>query len=119
VPDGGLDAEKLSLLGKWAEGLQADPRAEVAASGKAILMLIEEIERLHVVVWDGRLNPASTPELNSSKETSTIFRRGFTACAIASQPTPRDSPQAPQGFPQAAARPEDTRRPFADVHELG
>jgi hypothetical protein len=62
VPDGGLDAEKLSLLGKWAEGLQADPRAEVAASGKAILMLIEEIERLHVVVWDGRLNPARTPE---------------------------------------------------------
>jgi hypothetical protein len=58
VPDGGLDVEKLSLLGKWAEGLQADPRAEVAASGKAILMLIEEIERLHVVIWDGRLNPS-------------------------------------------------------------
>jgi hypothetical protein len=62
VPDGGLDAEKLSLLGKWAEGLQRDQRAEVAASGKAILMLIEEIERLHVVVWDGRLNPAREPE---------------------------------------------------------
>jgi hypothetical protein len=62
VPDGGLDVEKLSLLGKWAEGLQRDQRAEVAASGKAILMLIEEIERLHVVVWDGRLNPAREPE---------------------------------------------------------
>jgi hypothetical protein len=62
VPEGGLDAEKLSLLATWAEGLQADQRAEVAASGKAILMLIEEIERLHVVVWDGRLNPARTPE---------------------------------------------------------
>jgi len=54
--------EKLSLLGKWAEGLQRDQRAEVAASGKAILMLIEEIERLHVVIWDGRLNPAREPE---------------------------------------------------------
>jgi hypothetical protein len=62
VPDGGLDVQKLSLLGKWAEGLQRDQRAEVAASGKAILMLIEEIERLHVVVWDGRLNPAREPE---------------------------------------------------------
>jgi hypothetical protein len=62
VPDGGLDVEKLSLLGKWAEGLQRDQRAEVAASGKAILMLIEEIERLHVVIWDGRLNPAREPE---------------------------------------------------------
>jgi hypothetical protein len=62
VPDSGLDADKLSLLGKWAEGLQRDQRAEVAASGKAILMLIEEIERLHVVIWDGRLNPAREPE---------------------------------------------------------
>jgi hypothetical protein len=62
VPDGGLDVEKLSLLGKWAEGLQRDQRAEVAAAGKAILMLIEEVERLHVVIWDGRLNPASEPE---------------------------------------------------------
>ena len=62
MPDDGLDVEKLSLLGKWAEGLQADPRAEVAASGKAILMLIEEIERLHVVIWDGRLNPSREPE---------------------------------------------------------
>jgi hypothetical protein len=62
VPDGGLDVEKLSLLGKWAEGLQRDQRAEVAASGKAILMLIEEIERLHVVIWDGRLNPSREPE---------------------------------------------------------
>ena len=62
MPDGGLDVEKLSLLGKWAEGLQGDPRAEVAASGKAILLLIEEIERLHVVIWNGRLNPSREPE---------------------------------------------------------
>jgi len=62
VPDGGLDVEKLSMLGRWAEGLQCDQRAEVAASGKAILMLIEEVERLHVVVWDGRLNPFREPE---------------------------------------------------------
>jgi hypothetical protein len=62
VPDGGLDVEKLSLLGKWAEGLQRDQRAEVAAAGKAILMLIEEVERLHVVIWDGRLNPSREPE---------------------------------------------------------
>ena len=62
MPDGGLDVEKLSMLGRWAEGLQRDQRAEVAASGKAILMLIEEVERLHVVVWDGRLNPSREPE---------------------------------------------------------
>jgi hypothetical protein len=58
VSDDGLDVEKLSLLGAWAEGLQRDQRAEVSAAGKAILMLIEEVERLHVLVWDGLLNPA-------------------------------------------------------------
>jgi hypothetical protein len=58
VPDHGLDADKLSLLNGWAEGLQRDQRAEVAAAGKAILMLVEEVERLHVLVWDGLLNPA-------------------------------------------------------------
>lgn len=67
MPDG-LDVEKLSLLGKWAEGLQRDQRAEVAASGKAILMLIEEIERLHVVIWDGRLNPSREPEPEPERE---------------------------------------------------
>jgi hypothetical protein len=57
VPDAGLDAEKLRLLNEWAEGLQRDERAEVAAAGRAILMLVEEVERLHVMLWDKRLNP--------------------------------------------------------------
>jgi len=62
VPDVGLDVEKLGLLNKWAEGLQRDQRAEVAAAGRAILMLIEEVERLHVVVWDERLTAGSEAE---------------------------------------------------------
>jgi hypothetical protein len=55
--DRGLDAEKLAALERWGTGLQSDPRPEVAASGRAILMLIEEIERLHVLVWERRLYP--------------------------------------------------------------
>jgi hypothetical protein len=57
VPTGGLDAEKLGLLRGWGEGLERDQRHEVAAAGRAILMLIEEIERLHVLIWDRRLYP--------------------------------------------------------------
>jgi hypothetical protein len=57
VPAQGLDEEKLAVLLRWGEGLQADPRAEVAAAGRAILLLIEEIERLHVLLWDKRLFP--------------------------------------------------------------
>jgi hypothetical protein len=63
VAEPGLDTEKLGLLQRWALGLEHDERQEVAAAGRAILLLIEEIERLHVVVWDMRLYPgAGEPE---------------------------------------------------------
>jgi hypothetical protein len=57
VPGSELDAEKLAILRRWGTGLQTDGREEVSAAGKAILLLIEEIERLHVLVWDRRLYP--------------------------------------------------------------
>jgi hypothetical protein len=57
VPDRGLDAEKLEVLRGWGGGLEDDPRAEVAAAGRAIMLLIEEIERLHVLVWGTKLYP--------------------------------------------------------------
>ena len=57
MPDGGLDADKLEILRGWGGGLQNDSRAEVAAAGRAIMLLIEEIERLHVLVWDRQLYP--------------------------------------------------------------
>jgi hypothetical protein len=53
----GLDAEKLDVLRRWGGGLQGDGREEVAAAGRAILLLIEEIERLHVLLWDKKLYP--------------------------------------------------------------
>jgi hypothetical protein len=52
-----LDAEKLDLLRRWGGGLQEDGREDVAAAGRAILLLIDEIERLHVVLWDRQLYP--------------------------------------------------------------
>jgi hypothetical protein len=53
----GLDAEKLDVLRRWGGGLQGDVREEVAAAGRAILLLIDEIERLHVLLWDKKLYP--------------------------------------------------------------
>jgi len=55
VPGTRLDAEKLRMLEQWAAGLQGDSRVEVAAAGRAILMLVEEVERLNVLVWDRQL----------------------------------------------------------------
>lgn len=60
VPDEGLDEDKLAALLRWGTGLQADAREEVAAAGRAIVMLVEEVERLHVLLWAKRLYPATT-----------------------------------------------------------
>ena len=60
--DGGFKADELDQLRRWGTGLQNDVREEVAAAGRAIVLLIEEIERLHVLVWDRRLYPDEPPE---------------------------------------------------------
>jgi len=53
-----LDEEKLETLRRWGEGLTRDGREEVAAAGRAILMLVEEVERLHIDLWNAtRLFP--------------------------------------------------------------
>ena len=62
MPDHGIDANKLEILARWADGLQHDGRVEVEAAGRAILLLIEEIERLHVLIWDRQLYPEVTVE---------------------------------------------------------
>ena len=51
---GRLDDEKLETLRAWGAGLAADGRDELRAAGKAILILVEEIERLQVDVWHAR-----------------------------------------------------------------
>jgi hypothetical protein len=45
-----LDATKIEQLKGWAVGLAANGNDELRAAGKAILLLIEEIERSRVEV---------------------------------------------------------------------
>ena len=51
---GRLDDEKLETLRSWGTGLSADDRDELRAAGKAILILVDEIEQLQVDVWHAR-----------------------------------------------------------------
>jgi hypothetical protein len=62
-----LDEEKLALLRRWGEGLTVDDREEVRAAGRAILMLSDEIERLHIDLWHAR--DVGPPETDDSEET--------------------------------------------------
>jgi hypothetical protein len=49
-----LDEQRIEMLRVWGEGLSQDWRDEVRAAGKAITLLVEEIERLNVDLWNAR-----------------------------------------------------------------
>jgi hypothetical protein len=80
-----LDEEKLETLRTWGDGLCGDPRDEVRAAGRAIQLLIEEIEHLHVDLWHARAQAfaeareeppvASTPETALRARLRTLVRR--------------------------------------------
>ena len=50
-----LDEERIEILRSWGLGLASDDREELRAAGKAITGLIEEIDRLHVDLWNARV----------------------------------------------------------------
>jgi hypothetical protein len=58
-----LDEEKLEMLRTWGEGLLNDGRDELKAAGRAIMMLVEEIELLHVDLWHARQDTAKEAEM--------------------------------------------------------
>jgi hypothetical protein len=57
---GRLDAEQIETLRAWGAGLATDDREEVRAAGKAITLLVDEIDRLMVDIWNLRAG-GSTP----------------------------------------------------------
>jgi hypothetical protein len=68
-----LDEEKLEALRSWGERLREAGGEESAAVGRAILMLVEEIDRLHIELWHARLQasdetPVETEEPAEEEE---------------------------------------------------
>ena len=63
-----LDEEKLEMLGTWGEGLLNDGRDELRAAGRAILLLVEEIELLHVDLWHARQHTAKEAKVQPGAE---------------------------------------------------
>jgi len=49
-----LDEGKIDQLRAWGSGLAANGSDDLRATGKAILLLIEEIERLHIDLWNAK-----------------------------------------------------------------
>ncbi len=57
-----LDEGRIELLRGWGETLADDPRDELRAAGRAILLLIDEIDRLQSETSEERsMRSAATP----------------------------------------------------------
>jgi hypothetical protein len=64
---GRLDSEQIETLRAWGVGLATDEREEVRAAGKAITLLVDEIDRLNIDLWnlragEERADPAATED---------------------------------------------------------
>ena len=107
---GRLDEQKVATLRLWADGLARDERDEVRAAARAILMLVEEIELLHVELWhagqlrlaDGEPEPAGAVDAADVEEARPLERSTLRAVlrerlrlsaqkASAPAPAPSDS----------------------------
>jgi hypothetical protein len=64
-----LDEQRLEILRTWGAGLATDTRAELRAAGKAIMILIDEIEQLQVDAQRARApNPSPIESGNREAE---------------------------------------------------
>jgi hypothetical protein len=72
-----LDEDRIEMLRSWGEGLQTSDRDELRAAGRAILMLIEEIDRLEADLWNERAETiqAATEHRSSASLASTLRER--------------------------------------------
>jgi hypothetical protein len=70
-----LDEERIEMLRSWGTGLSSSDRDELRAAGRAILMLIEEIDRLEADIWNERAAAVqASGEQRSSQSLATSLR---------------------------------------------
>jgi hypothetical protein len=71
-----LDEEKLEALRTWGEKLREAKGEELPVIGRAILMLVEEIDQLHIELWHARLQAASTDDGAGAEDESVTSSLG-------------------------------------------
>jgi hypothetical protein len=109
-----LDAEKLETLRRWGEGLREVGSEEFAAAGRAILLLLNEIDRLHIELWHAKQSPPAEPKESASDDMSLsttlrdrlrwrLGRANDPLSAALPQPVEKDEVPAPSTAPNGPA----------------
>jgi hypothetical protein len=88
-----LDEERLEILRSWGAGLSADHREELRAAGKAITVLIEEIDRLQIDLWNARAARPEPEEPAAASVAETLAERVAEHVAGPAGPPPQATTQ--------------------------
>ena len=121
-----LDEDKLEALRRWGRGLQEAGGEESAAAGRAILMLIAEIEQLQIdlrLVREqlSRVAPPPSDEAAGSTEdpfASTLHERLQRVLRRDSDASPRDRPQSREESGSGVGTDETTTSPQTWIEAL-
>jgi hypothetical protein len=83
-----LDEERIEMLRSWGEGLSSSERDELRAAGRAILMLIEEIDRLEADLWNERAAAVQAAgDQRSSQSLASSLRERLAQGVAPTEPT--------------------------------
>jgi hypothetical protein len=81
-----LDEERLEILRGWGSGLSTNARDELRAAGKAIVMLVEEIDHLQADVWTARAVANETPRAEKQDAPATTLRERLARGRVSTEP---------------------------------
>jgi hypothetical protein len=92
-----MDDSQVEELRRWAVGLSNDPRPEVKAAAKAILMLTDDVRAARSQLWEERMIREALEAREAADETPAIerdlFRRVGSSLARRIRPHPAEPPE--------------------------
>jgi hypothetical protein len=102
-----LDEERLETLRTWGAGLSTSARDELRAAGKAILMLVDELDRLEADLWNARAAAKQAEVAAAAREAEaarSVPETLLTAPAPVAE-TPAERPRPPAQGPRERQAP--------------
>jgi hypothetical protein len=102
-----LDEERLETLRTWGAGLSTSARDELRAAGKAILMLVAELDRLEADLWNARAAAKQAEVAAAAREAEaarSVPETLLTAPAPVAE-TPAERPRPPAHGPRERQAP--------------
>jgi hypothetical protein len=113
-----LDEERLETLRTWGAGLSTNARDELRAAGKAILMLVDEIDRLEADLWNSRAATKQAEAETTAAKQVEAAAAAAAAEAVAEPAAAAPKEPAPAESPPPERAPRERRSPAVEPSQV-